>query len=179
MQARIEGCHPSLDLLKTAFFRHAMLFHNILTPCESGTATPWTLPDAETNSIRFHDPEFSSRRSVRQRQDEPFHQPQNHAFVLPLGPEDDNPGVLRGRIGADVAEIQVECHQYAIFRLRAARYHRVVGSYEALIKYSIGFEAGVAENDCAVSGQVLVDLEFQTLCSRGSAAVPSRANSAA
>jgi hypothetical protein len=54
-----------------------------------------------------------------------------------------------------------------------------IGADEALIKYSVGFDAGVAENDCAVNGQVLVDLEFQTVCSSGSSAVPSRANSAA
>ena len=106
-------------------------------------------------------------------------QPQHHAFVLPLGPEDDDTGVLRGRIGSDVAEVQVERDQYAIFRARTARDHRVVRSYKALIKYGVGFKPGIAENDCTVNGQVLVDLEFQTVCSRGSSAVPSRANSAA
>lgn len=138
-----------------------------------------TLLDAEPNPIRFDDPEFSSRRPVRQRQDEPSHQHQNNALVLPLGPEDDNPGMLRGRVGPDIAEVQVERGQYAIFRARAARDHRVVRSYKAFVKYGIGFEPGIAEDDCTVSGQVLVDLEFQTVCSKGSSAVPSRANSAA
>lgn len=51
---------------------------------------------AEANSIRFNDPEFSSRCSVRQRQDEPLHEPQNHAYVLPLGPEDNVPSCCEG-----------------------------------------------------------------------------------
>ena len=86
----------------------------------------------------------------------------------------------RGGTGSDVAEVQVERDQYAILRSRAAaRYHGVVRSYEALIKYGVGFERGITENDCTVNGQVLVNLEFQTVCSSGSSAVPSRANSAA
>lgn len=79
----------------------------------------------------------------------------------------------------DVTEIQIQCHQYATFGSRAIRNRRIVCSREALIDDCIGFEAGGAEENCTFRRQVLVDLEFQTVCSKGRSAVPSRASSAA
>ena len=79
----------------------------------------------------------------------------------------------------NVAEIQIQCDQYAIFSSGAIRYHCIVRSRQPLIDYCIGIEAGVSEKNRTLSGQVLVDLEFQTVCSKGRSAVPSRASSAA
>lgn len=79
----------------------------------------------------------------------------------------------------DIAEIEIQSDQYAIFGLSSTRDDCVVCSGEALIEYGIGFEACVAEENRTVGGQVLVDLKFQTVCSKGRSAVPSRASSAA
>ena len=137
------------------------------------------LSGAEPDPIRLDDPELSGRRPVRQRQYDPLHQAQNCAFVLPLGSQHDNPGVPRGRIHPQVAEIQIERNQYATFLLRAARDHAIVRSSEAFIGYGIGFKARITEKNRAFRRQILVHLEFQRVCSKGSSAVPSRANSAA
>ena len=130
-------------------------------------------------SIRLDDPEFSRGRPVRQRQDDPFHQRQNCVFVLPLGPQNDNPGVPRRRVGPDVTEVQIECDQYAIFFLSMNRDYGIVCSREALIGDRISPEPGIAEKNCTFGRQILVDLESQTVCSKGRSSVPSRASSAA
>ena len=48
----------------------------------NGRSAP--LSDAESNSIQFHDPEFSSWCSVGRGQDDPLHQSENCSFILPL-----------------------------------------------------------------------------------------------
>jgi len=96
--------------------------------CVERTSRVVSLSHAEPNSIWFHDPELSRRCSVGQGKDEPLHQGQNGAFVLPLGPQDNNPCVLRRGIGPDVAEIQIQGDQYAIVRARSTRDHCIVCS---------------------------------------------------
>jgi serine/threonine protein kinase len=53
-----------------------------------------TAPGSEANSIRFDNPELSRWSSVRELLDNPLHERQDSALVLPLGPEDDDPSVL-------------------------------------------------------------------------------------
>lgn len=79
----------------------------------------------------------------------------------------------------DITEVQIQRYEYAILLSTATRYHSIVDSCQAFIHYCIGFEASVAEKNHTVSRQVPVDLQFQSVCSKGRSAVPSRASSAA
>ena len=72
-----------------------------------------------------------------------------------------------------------ESHANSRFRQwRACRSHGILRAGELFFNYRIGMEAGIAENNCTLGGQVLVDLQLQTR-SNGRCAVPSRASSAA
>jgi hypothetical protein len=87
--------------------------------------------------------------------------------------------VLRRTISLNVAEIQIERDQHATFFSASMRYRSIICSRKAFVEYSIGSKTGMLEKDCTLSGKILIDLEFQTVCSRGRSAVPSRASSAA
>jgi hypothetical protein len=113
---------------------------------------------AKANPIRLDDPEFSNRRSIRQRENDEWHQRENHGLTLPLWPENDYPRVLRRRIGLDVREIQVQGEEDLVGGQRPAGYQRVLRPVEAFIENRVCLEAVLAQNTGALGRQVLIDL---------------------
>lgn len=62
----------------------------------------------EPNAIMLHDPQLAIRSSFLQRRRGPSNIAEHSRLVLRLEPENDNSGVLFRRVGADVAEIEIE-----------------------------------------------------------------------
>jgi hypothetical protein len=75
----------------------------------------------EPNAIGFDDPEFTGWRPVSQNERDPMCKGEDRLFVLHLGPKNNDSRVLRGRVCADIGEIQVERDQYPSFGLRSGR----------------------------------------------------------
>ena len=75
--------------------------------------------------------------------------------------------------------IRVQGDQDTARCLDATGNNSIVRPRQILLGHGVRAEAGTAQQGCALRGQVLVDFEVQVIRSSGSAAVPSRANSAA
>jgi hypothetical protein len=73
-----------------------------------------------------------------------MHKGEDGVFVLPLRPENNDPGVLWRRVCADIGEIQVQCDQDSAFDSRPGRYCGILRSGQALIGNCIGFEPSIA-----------------------------------
>jgi hypothetical protein len=120
------------------------------------------------NRIRSGSTIQSSRWcSVGQGQDNPIYQSENCSFILPPRSKEDDPRVLCERVGPNVTAVQI-----TLFSLRATRDHIVIGSRQAFIRHFIGFKARIAEENRTICRKVLVDLQFQTECSKGRPTVP-------
>ena len=79
----------------------------------------------------------------------------------------------------DVGEIQIQSDQDTSFGPCGAGDDGIVGSRKVLIRHGVGAETCATQHGRTFRGEVLVDFEIQAIRSSGSAAVPSRANSAA
>jgi hypothetical protein len=103
-----------------------------------------SLSNPESYAIGFHDPKLACRRSVSQGQDDPMHQSEDGVFVLPLRPDNNDPGVVCRRVCPDVGEIQVQRDQDSAFGPTPGGYHRILRSRQAFIGNHNGFEPSIA-----------------------------------
>lgn len=96
-------------------------------------------------------------------------------------PSNRKTGACRGprRIRFDVSKLQVQSHQNAALSSTARDYNRVIGAGEVFVANRVGLKANPLEKLGVLLREVFVDLEFQTLDSRGRFTVPSRVSSAA
>ena len=104
---------------------------------------------------------------------------EEHWLVLRTGSEDHNSRVRARRVGLDVREIQIQRDQDPVFRTTANKEDGIVCSRKVLLRHSCRLETCFAKERRTFRGEILVDLKFQAVVSRGRSTVPSRASSAA
>ena len=87
--------------------------------------------------------------------------------------------MLLGWVGPNIRKTKIQTHQHAPLSTDAFGDHPVIGAAEPLFVHRVGFETPFAEKGCGFSREVLVNLKFQALTSKGKSTVPSRVSSAA
>jgi len=83
------------------------------------------------------------------------------------------------RVCPDFGEIQVQRDQDPALAWSLERYRRILRSCQPFIGNRVGLEPLAAQYPGAPIRQVLINFQFQTVCSKGRSAVPSRASAAA
>lgn len=137
------------------------------------------LADPESDSIRLYDPKLACRCSVGENKGGPLDESNDGVFILPLRPKNDDAGIICRRVCLNIGEIAVQCDERSPLSLGPCSDRRILCSGQSFIGNRVGFQPAVAEGLSTLTRQVLIDLQLQTVCSRGRSAVPSRASSAA
>ena len=88
----------------------------------------FAIPDA----VRLDNPKLMLWRELQQHGDE--------ALQKSNRPKDHNSRMRFWRVWLNIREIQVQCHQHAIFRAATLGEHRIAGTREFLVGGRIRFE---------------------------------------
>jgi hypothetical protein len=107
---------------------------------------------AEAYAIALYDPLFGDWASTPQRGREPFYVSDDGCLVLGLEPQDDDPGVLIGRVRTDIGEVQVESEQDPAFAAHSRSNRRIVTTLQTLIPNGLGLETAPAERSSGLGG---------------------------
>jgi hypothetical protein len=81
----------------------------------------------KTYSVSVDDPQLADRLPIAQRYRQPPNVSEDGVFILSLDSQDDGSGVLVGRVGPDVCEVQIQGHQNSMLRHTRACNRRRAG----------------------------------------------------